>query len=1128
MIFNRFWCGRTLAWEELYELESLPNIMSKPCTTAANVQESGTRRDSGGNGGMSYADPFEAVPYAQLQDLDASPVANKKLPSSQQQSSKLCLIQSAEDAMKMSSTFSSIHQIVKMFLKDETFTKIELIIGDTHCSEDGSKGPDSSCHIKISQAFLSELIREDYSQVEKVSVRWLKEPLVWADISRPARLSYQILEWLAKLDPIEDPDSSTHGAPVEKEACRSALFLTPYLAHFSALARRQRLGLRSTSLSVYFEHTTTSGSATMLREELPLPQMVEQQEVMFMEAMAASLADVTIVDNTALLFELNQQGVNFLPKFMRIPLAKSKKKTGSANLGMEMPGREVYVLPFVGASGSKDASSPKWSVKGLRFDECFTQDNGLSTVLAALELMHSNVTEIREVEISFAGMDAWNSNLKYRGESKPTQLGSDMVKYGLSELKGYKVSVHTTRSEVIKARSVGGVRVIVQFAGSGGGIRAVLEAILQNAPFVAFESTLIEFAKTMHITDRKFLLDLKSRHGIQDPAFDVKGTLLAELLWSKVKDEGSRKDCVASSTVYKIVSQHVFDAKSRLLNLYKKNVLESTEIAPFDKDVSSTMVSVVLVHHNRPDKMQQAVTSINYQNHKKLEIIVLDNASSHPGTNAALDAIKVTVPSIQIIRLKKEVSLSAARNLGAEKATGDYLLFMDDDNIAKTREVEIMLRTALNTNAGIVSSGNQYFWGESSPLDYEKGNAVNPINKWIPLGPSPTLGLYRDVFGDSNALFKKSTFHRYNGFQEHKEINSSWEGQRAKATGEDWELMARMTLGGENLQVVPIPLFWYRLSPDALSKASSRNLYLEKVVSPYLSEVEKHAKSVPELNFVAPALKFAQNAYHKDSLTSTRLTVNSVDRLLDLLRTYSFNKFGHGCTLNDDNKEYDESRNLLKNGDFKDLEIEDARHWQSFGDGYECNRYIEGVKLTSRSISDSYGARQTIELPEKSDKPIFVAAVSTKVNGPPSKDPDGYSIYVDLEYEDKSMGYGYMVTFSRPLTSHIVSNSTSINGMRRWKCGLILPPKPVKKIHFHLLFRHQVGEVIFHKAIVHHLVYQDVCKAYINNPLASFQLGDKKGMSVSNSTKPGNETTSTSIVDMDCQGHFTKQTPILL
>ena len=114
-----------------------------------------------------------------------------------------------------------------MFLKDETFDKIELVVGDTHCMEDGSKGPESSCHIKISQYFLSQLIREDYNQVEKVSVRWLKEPLVWADVSRPARLSYQILEWLSKLDPLEDADQVSGGAGGGGEVLWRAMLAIP-------------------------------------------------------------------------------------------------------------------------------------------------------------------------------------------------------------------------------------------------------------------------------------------------------------------------------------------------------------------------------------------------------------------------------------------------------------------------------------------------------------------------------------------------------------------------------------------------------------------------------------------------------------------------------------------------------------------------------------------------------------------------------------------------------------------------------------------------------------------------------------------------------------------------------------
>ncbi|QDZ24684.1 glycosyltransferase [Chloropicon primus] len=1130
-----------LALDEISELDSVQKVVSatKPCA----VPEAGGKAEVVGRGGAQgagggFGSHFEAIDFDELQDLLTGPASGGSA-RDQGKRKKLCIVQSAEDAMTLSNSFSAVHQFVNMFLKDDTFVKIELIMGDTHCPEDGSRGPDSSCHVKISQTFLSELIREDYSQVEKVSVRWLKEPLVWADISRPARLSYQILEWLAKLDPLEDPEGKLDSGGGERDlggdTCDSTLFLTPHLAHYSALAKRQGLGLKHSNIVVYFEHKTSSGKYALLREELPILEEVEQQEAMYMEATAASLADVTIVDNTALLGELDRQAKDYLPEFMRVPEKgrSSKEKDGAG--GLAMPGRHVYVLPFAPSSiGAKDASggqSEKHLVKALRFEGTFTNDNGLGTMLDALSWMHANVTEIGEVEVSFSGTDAWVSNVKYRGgRLSQTRMGSEIIKTRLGEMRGYKLGVHTQRSEVMKAKSRGGVRVIVQFGGSGGGVRNVLQAVLQNAPFIAYESILTEFARSLHVTDEKFLEDLKARHGIRDPGFDVKGIELARLMWSKVRDEVSRKDCIASSGVYRVVSQYTSDSKSRFLNLYKKMREGPWDSKKQKPDTSKTKVSVVLVHHNRPDKVQQAVKSLVYQSHKKTEIIIIDNASTHSGTGVSLEAIKALAPEAEIIRLQAEVSLSSARNLGASKASGDYLLFMDDDNVAKTREIEIMLMTAMNTEADIVSPGNQYFVSEGSPYDGVDTNAIKAINKWMPLGPSPSIGVYKDVFGDSNALFRKSSFDRYGGFEEHKKVHSSWEGEMAKAAGEDWELMARMTLGGANLQVVPIPLFWYRLSPDALSKTSPRNLYLGKVISPFVSTVERYADEVPSLNYLAPALKMAQSAYHMDSLRSPKMNLGGLDTLFSMVRATTFSQFNHGCTLDDlvtEGNGKEAKDNLLKNSKFEDLDVEEAAHWESFGSGYEATRYIEGIKLTSKSISDQYGAKQTIKLKTSSDRPIFIAAQSTQVEGLPSRFPEGYSLYVDLEYEDRTMGYGYMVTFSRPLESQAASNNatTTMTGVKRWRCGLIVPTKPVKTIYFHMLYRNVVGSVIFHEGIVRQLDFQDVCKAFVGHPLTEMAKAQKSANDSSTAATGANEAGS---ITMDCQGHFSRHTPILL
>ena len=57
--------------------------------------------------------------------------------------------------------------------------------------------------------------------------------------------------------------------------CLPSLFLTPQLAHYAAMVKKQGLGLRRTNVIVYFEHSTVSGRATLLREELSLAQEVE-------------------------------------------------------------------------------------------------------------------------------------------------------------------------------------------------------------------------------------------------------------------------------------------------------------------------------------------------------------------------------------------------------------------------------------------------------------------------------------------------------------------------------------------------------------------------------------------------------------------------------------------------------------------------------------------------------------------------------------------------------------------------------------------------------------------------------------------------------------------------------------
>lgn len=85
--------------------------------------------------------------------------------------------------------------------------------------------------------------------------------------------------------------------------------------------------------------------------------------------------------------------------------------------------------------------------------------------------------------------------------------------------------------------------------------------------------------------------------------------------------------------------------------------------------------SVIVPAHDDQDSLNRTVGSLLAQTLKAHEIIVVDDGSDVP----------LTVPSgVSLIRLERERGergSSAAKNAGADAATGDWLVFSDDDII---------------------------------------------------------------------------------------------------------------------------------------------------------------------------------------------------------------------------------------------------------------------------------------------------------------------------------------------------------------------------------------------------------------------------------------------------------------
>jgi len=222
---------------------------------------------------------------------------------------------------------------------------------------------------------------------------------------------------------------------------------------------------------------------------------------------------------------------------------------------------------------------------------------------------------------------------------------------------------------------------------------------------------------------------------------------------------------------------------------------------------STPLVSICLASFNRPHLLAEAIASVEAQSYPHVELVVVDDASTTPAARSFLDSLepRFAARGWQLIRHAENRYLGAARNTAVAAARGDWLLFMDDDNLARPDEVEVFLRAAQASHAAILTCQMQFFVAATQG----PAQISEMPNSWIPLGGPLALGFFENAFGDANFFIRRDVFLSLGGFS------------TERAAFEDWEFLLRAALAGQTIECLPETLFAYRVSADAMLRSLS-------------------------------------------------------------------------------------------------------------------------------------------------------------------------------------------------------------------------------------------------------------------------------------------------------------------
>lgn len=111
------------------------------------------------------------------------------------------------------------------------------------------------------------------------------------------------------------------------------------------------------------------------------------------------------------------------------------------------------------------------------------------------------------------------------------------------------------------------------------------------------------------------------------------------------------------------------------------------------------LVSIIVPVYKVEKYIKECIDSILNQTYKNLEIILVDDGSPDKCPYIC-DEYARKDSRIKVIH-KENGGLSSARNLGIDIAQGDYIQFVDSDDLIDSRMTEILFTNLINTNSDI-------------------------------------------------------------------------------------------------------------------------------------------------------------------------------------------------------------------------------------------------------------------------------------------------------------------------------------------------------------------------------------------------------------------------------------------
>lgn len=180
-----------------------------------------------------------------------------------------------------------------------------------------------------------------------------------------------------------------------------------------------------------------------------------------------------------------------------------------------------------------------------------------------------------------------------------------------------------------------------------------------------------------------------------------------------------------------------------------------------NKDV---LVSVVMATYNRSKFIGRGIKSVLDQTYKNLELIIVDDNANILDERRKTEEVVQSFNDERIKYIKNENNLggAATRNVGIYAARGQYISFLDDDDMYLPDKLKVEV-------SGMIENGWDFCCMDGATFDLEE-NPVSERHQKLRNGMSKEdlirVNLIYQISGTNSFMFRASTLKNVGGFDD--------------------------------------------------------------------------------------------------------------------------------------------------------------------------------------------------------------------------------------------------------------------------------------------------------------------------------------------------------------------------